>query len=128
MPLGSVGPAFQSFGVMGAMGIPHTPHELAAACLVDGPRSRDALDLTLDDLIGAAHDLMAALRDKGWKHWARVMDRALSEPMTEADRAEAVGQTLELMRRAGPVALRGLELENLVASLACYWPEEPNPT
>ena len=128
LPRGSVGHAF-GYGVMGAIGISHTPQELTAACLVDGPRSRDALDLPLGDLIDAAHDVAAALRDKGWKHWAKSIDRALSEPETDAERAEAVGQTLELMRRAGPAPLRnGPELEQFVASLARHWPHEPNPT
>jgi hypothetical protein len=128
LPRGSVGPAF-GYGAMGAIGFPHTPQELAAACLVDGPRSRNALDLTLDDLVDATQDLAAALRDKGWRHWATAVDRVLSEPTTDADRAEAVGQTLELMRRAGPRALRNApELESLVTSLGRYWPGAPNPT
>jgi hypothetical protein len=128
LPRGSVGPAFQG-SPLGPIGIPHTSQELASACLVDGPRSRDAQDLSLADLIDAAHDLASALSEQGWKHWAKSMERALSVIDT-ADRAEMVGQTLVLMRHSGPSELQKVpELETLVASLARYWPpQKPRPT
>jgi hypothetical protein len=125
LPRASVGPAVLSFGMSGPIGIPYTPQELAAACLVDGRRSRDAQKFSLDDLVDAARDIAAAFRAKGWKHWAKTMDRALSAPDPH-ERAETVGQTLELIRHAGPPALQNeRELETLIASLAGYWPSKP---
>jgi hypothetical protein len=127
LPIGSVGPEYMVSAV-GAIGFPRTTAELTAACLVDGARARHAEDLALDDLLDAARDIAAALRQRGWKHWAAWMDRALENSHDRNEQAEAVGQTLQLMRRTGPAALRtGPEVEVLVTSLARYWPHTPPP-
>jgi hypothetical protein len=125
LPLGSVGPAIVSMGMSGPIGIPHTAQELTAACLVDGDRATAAQDFPLVDFIDAAREVTSALHARGWKHWAKCMDRALAEP-SNTERAEAVGQTLELIRRVGPSTLRAQpELEVMVTSLARYWPGQP---
>lgn len=125
LPMGSIDPAYMS-SRSGLIGFPHTRQELVGACLVDGARGRNARDLALDDLLEAAHDIAAALGDRGWKHWAKSMERALVNSHDRNEQAEAVGQTLELMRRDGPGALKaGSEIETLVTSLARYWPQNP---
>jgi hypothetical protein len=84
--------------------------------------------MALADLLDAARDIAAALRQRGWKHWARWMERAFATSRDRNEQAEAVGQTLELMRRAGPPVLRvGPQVEVLVTSLARYWPHMPRP-
>jgi hypothetical protein len=124
-PLGSIAPAFQPLGLAGPMGLPHTSAELVAACLVDGPRGHAPHDLALADLLTGLRVIQRDLHEKGWGHWASAIDSALARP-TDADRAEAAGQVLELIRRAGPPAAlkRSSELEIIVVSLARYWPQE----
>ena len=57
------------------------------------------------------------------------MERALAESEAVDDRAEKIGQELEMLRRFGPPILApGPELEVLVTSLARYWPEVLQPS
>jgi hypothetical protein len=57
------------------------------------------------------------------------MDRAFATSQDPNEQAEAVGQTLELMRRVGPRALRtGPEVDVLVSSMGRYWPQAPRNT
>ncbi len=122
LPHGSLGPAFQSLG-MGAMGFPTTAQERIAACLVDGGRSRAAEDLPLEDIILAASDIHVALIERGWRHWSKRLGAALMDTSNATNRAEGIGQALEVLRRFGPLALEPApELEVLVTSLARHWP------
>lgn len=123
LPRGSIGPAFQSIGHGGVIGIPITSQERIGACLVDGPRSSHAKDFPLADLIEAAEEIRSALQTHGWKHWTRRMASAIHP--TDADsQAEQIGQTLETLRRFGPPGFKpDPELDVLVTSLARYWPQ-----
>lgn len=128
LPLGSIPPAFQSFGHGGGIGIPITDHERLAACLVDGTRARHALDLPLDDLVAAAAQIHHALLDRHWKHWAKRLGHALVDNSDPPTAALAIGQALEVLRLWGPLALEpGPEVEVLVTSFARFWPQEPRP-
>jgi hypothetical protein len=125
LPLGSIGPAFQSFP-RGVIGIPITPQERVRACLVDGPRANRAQDLPLADLVEAADDIRAALQAHGWKHWERRLARAIHATDAPIDQAEQIGQTLETLRRFGPPGFNpDPELDVLVTSFARYWRQTP---
>jgi hypothetical protein len=127
LPLGSMGPAFQSIGSGGPIGIPITPQERIHACLVDGPRASHAEDLPLAELIEAAEDIRVALESHGWKQWARRLARAIHASDSSNEQAEQIGQTLETFRRFGPTSFNpDPELDVLVTSLARYWPQKPD--
>jgi hypothetical protein len=113
--------------------------EYVHACLVDGPRAKDARDLGVDEILEAARAVDRGLDETECHPWHRLFDRALQGELDdERDRIEAVGQALEALRVQGPVAShpptaasRSSEgaawrdalaaLETLVASSGPHW-------
>jgi hypothetical protein len=78
--------------------------EYVHACLVDGPRAKDAHEFTTDEILDAARTIACGLEETECHPWQRLLDHALQEPIgDERDRVEVVGQVLEALRVQGPI-------------------------
>jgi hypothetical protein len=118
-----------AFGPMGRLPVvrfDRSRMESALLCLVCGPRSRAARELSAADILSAATDFAVTVGRKHWHRWSRLLRRALAVE-DDAARVEEVGQALELFRRFGPgrAARRRRPgddpLETLVVSSARHW-------
>lgn len=94
-----------TFGAAPLGGLSAPVSEYVHACLVDGPRAKDAdNDLGADEIIEAARTIDQALERQECRPWHRLFDHALTGQIDdERDRIEAVGQALEALRVEGPI-------------------------
>jgi hypothetical protein len=96
-----------TFSASALGGLSASVSEYAHACLVDGPRAKDARELTVEEILDAARAIERGLANVECHPWQRLLDRALTGSVDdERDRIEAVGQVLEALRVEGPIGSR----------------------
>jgi hypothetical protein len=94
-----------TFGASPLGGLPASVSEYVHACLVDGPRAKDAREFTTEEILDAARAIATGLAQHECSSWERLLDHALEGPVgEERDRIEVVGQVLEALRVQGPIA------------------------
>ena len=93
-----------TFSASALGGLSASVSEYVHACLVDGPRAKDAHEFGIEEILDAALAIARGLEQTECHPWQRLLDHALDGPIgDERDRVEVVGQVLEALRVQGPI-------------------------